>query len=393
MLQSFDFGTLNERQVLELFRIYLQESNSALDIFIGNGLNYRAGTNNKYEWLESTLKPKSWKVNASSVAGAFDTAADMTFLDTTGMEVGMIIRFVDANGYDKGDMQVKVTEVKSATVATVVVYGGTTGVALDNTCVAKFLSEPVKENEKGIEGKSKFLPTTEHNFFQIFRDSAELSDTALNSAVYGDVNDLGTQLQAAFYSIRQQMSEQIVRGRRVARSATEHGSFGGFLQFIQAAGGLSVDAGSEDLTPALLNQAIELVYGKGGMVNTIVCNVNQARKFASFNRDGSTGSNVYTMLSEKTKDVGGYALRFISDIPLAGGIVSNILIDDKMPIDKVELIDINNIAAVPYENRGLKIVDGTQNGQDGTTAIIRWEYSLVCKDSKSSAVEIKGLLK
>lgn len=107
------------------------------------------------------------------------------------------------------------------------------------------------------------------------------------------------------------------------------------------------------------------------MVNTIVCNVNQARKFSGFNRDGSTGSNVYTMIDNATKDVGGYALRFISDIPLANGIINNIIIDDKMPKDQVVLCDINKLGLVPFNDRGLKLVDGSTNGQDGVTAILR----------------------
>ena len=62
-----------------------------------------------------------------------------------------------------------------------------------------------------------------------------------------------------------------------------------------------------------------------------------------------------------------------------------------MPNNTVELIDINRIALVPYANRWLKLVPGTQPWQDGQTAILRWEYTMVVKDGKYSHGTIKNL--
>ncbi|HNG97510.1 MAG TPA: hypothetical protein PLW93_04540, partial [Candidatus Absconditabacterales bacterium] len=97
------------------------------------------------------------------------------------------------------------------------------------------------------------------------------------------------------------------------------------------------------------------------------------------------------VIAQDSTQAGSYVLRFISDIPVAGGIVSNILLDEKMPNNTVELIDINRIALVPYANRGLKLVPGTQPGQDGQTAILRGEYTMVVKDGKYSHGTIKNL--
>lgn len=391
MITQFDFSTIQPAQVLALFQQYLKESNSALDILLTNGQNYQAGNVNKYEWLESQLSPLSWEVNASSLAGAFDTAATMTFDSTTGLKANMVLRFVASTGVDKGDMQVHVNSVDSATTATVVIYGGTTGVALDNTCTAKLINELVPEGEKNIAGDTSWIPTREYNYFQIFRNSAELSNTALNSAVFGNVNQLEQQLKNVFYKVRQSMAEQVIRGRRVARDATVKGSFGGILPYIKGAGGNAVAAGGNALTPTYINNLMELIVADGGMVNTIVCNIKQARKISAFNRNGGTGANVYTMIDNAVKDVGNYALRFISDIPLMDGMISNIMIDEKMPIDEIALVDINGLALVPFEERGLRLVDGTQNGDDAITGILRGEYTLVHKDAKYSAGVITGL--
>lgn len=283
----------------------------------------------------------------------------------------MILYFQASTGADKGDMQVKVISVTNSTTASVVIYGGTTGVALDNTCTARLISEAVKENEKNIEGDTEWQPGREYNHFQIFRKSVEISDTAINTAVYGNVSQLSEQLRGALYKIQQEMSEQTIRGRRVARSSTENGTFGGILAYVAAAGGNIIDASSTAITPETTNDLIAKIQEDGGIVNTVVCSINQARKFSAMNRDGSTGANAYTMISDASKDVGSFALRFISDIPLMGGIISNIVIDDKMPKDQIVLCDINKLALVPYANRSLRLVDGTQNGQDGVTAILR----------------------
>lgn len=388
---SYDLSNLTPDLVLNLFQVYLKENNSVLEKLITNGLSYEPGTNNKYEWLESQFSPLSWSVNASSLAGAFNTAAAMTFVSTAWLKANMILYFQANTGADKGDMQVKVISVTNATTASVVIYGGTTGVALDNTCTARLISEAVKENEKNIEGDTEWQPGREYNHFQIFRKSVEISDTAINTAVYGNVSQLSEQLRGALYKIQQEMSEQTIRGRRVARSSTENGTFGGVLSYVAAAGGNIIDASSTAITPDTTNDLIAKIQEDGGIVNTVVCSINQARKFSAMNRDGSTGANAYTMISDASKDVGSFALRFISDIPLMGGIISNIVIDDKMPKDQIVLCDINKLALVPYANRSLRLVDGTQNGQDGVTAILRGEYTLIFKDSKYSAGLIKGL--
>lgn len=151
-------------------------------------------------------------------ASAFNSPATMTFVSTAKLDKNDILYFQDpVTGLDKGNMQVIVLNVLTSTTATVQLYGGTTGVALTGNEKVLFNSESVKENEKGIEGQDEWTPIKEYNFFQIFRTSVELSDTAIKSAVHGNVNMISKQLENAFYRIRQQMSSQLIRGRRVAR--------------------------------------------------------------------------------------------------------------------------------------------------------------------------------
>lgn len=386
MYQSFDLSLISERQVYDLFTTFLKEQSSALEIFLRNGQNYSAGTNNKYEWLESQLTPMSWTVNTYTYPSP-GSPFWLTFTTTAGMRPNMILRFVrTGTNDDVGDMQVKVQEIISSDTAICILYGDTMPYPLDPSMTARLMSEAVQENEKNIIGVDEWQPVNEYNHFQIFRNAVELSDTALNSAIYGNVNTLSEQLKGAFYKIRQQMSEQSLRWRRVARTQGENGTFWGMFQYVDVSWGNVIDAGWNQLDPTIINNLVQLIVEDGGVANTLVCNINQARKISWFNVAGNN-----PVIAQDSTQAGSYVLRFISDIPVAGGIVSNILLDEKMPNNTVELIDINRIALVPYANRWLKLVPGTQPWQDGQTAILRWEYTMVVKDGKYSHGTIKNL--
>jgi hypothetical protein len=161
------------------------------------------------------------------------TTFGLTFISTAGMRPNMILRFVyTGTNTDVLDMQIKVQQIVSGDTAICSLYGDTMSYPIDPSMTAKLMSEAVQENEKNIVGIDERQPTMEFNNFQIFRNAVELSDTALNSAIYGNVNTLAEQLKGAFYKIRQQMSEQALRGRRVARTAGENGTFGGMFQYI-----------------------------------------------------------------------------------------------------------------------------------------------------------------
>lgn len=391
MLDSVSLLSLTPEQVQTAFELYLKEKGSVLPILIANGRGWEPGTANKYEWLEGQLVPQSWNVNASSLAGAFNTAAAMTFVSTSWMKANQILRFINADGTDVGDMQVKVVSVTNATTAQVIVYGGTTGSALDNTKVAKLVSEAVAENEKAFVGGDEYLPGRNFNYFQILRTQIEMSATAMNGRTFGNVNDIVFQLQSALYRIEQQIQESIIRGRAVQRGSGENGTFGGILSYVTAAGGNVVDAAGAALSPDLINQVLEMIYADGGQVDTIVLGVKQGRKLSAFNKNGVSGANLYTFVDAASKDVGGYAMRFISDIPVAGGMITNIILDDKMPINQVGFCKLSELALVPFSGRDLRVVDATVNGQDGTTALLRGEYTLGARSMKYSGGLLKGL--
>ena len=392
--KTFDYDSATfKRSVSEAFNLYLQEQSSGLSIYMNNGSNLIV-KNKKHEWQESQLSPQSWTVNGEVASGTYGTtvgtAANIVFDSTTGLVAGDIIRFVNASTEAPiGNLQLQIVSVTNGTTATAYIYGGTTDATVADNAIAKLISNPVEENRSSFTATNDWEPDWEYNYTEIFETTIELSGTALNSDSYQDVTTMRSQLEQGYYRIRQRMAEAAMFGRRVARSGSTtgtKGSLGGLQYFIDVSGGNTVDASSAALTPTLINNLGEEIKKDGGSFNTILCNYNQARKISAFN---ATGNNPVVSRGETT--AGGYVMNFVSDLPVAGGLVSRIIVDEKVPANQVYLIDTNKIALIPMRNRALSILDGTINGQDGEKAILRGEYTLQLQDAKYSHGIIKNL--
>lgn len=385
---TFDFSSdVFQRQVNEAFELFLKEQSSGLWIYLANGASLPTANETKYEWLETQLTPKSWVVNDAINIGTFGvtpgTAANIVFNSTAWLEAGDIVRFINwTTSSPVGNIQLQIVSVTNGTTATAYIYGWTTDVALPDNAVAKFISNPVEENRKTFTAWNTWEPTFEYNYTQIFEEVVELSDTMKKSLTYGNTNDVQTQLKQAMYKIEQKMSEQAVYWRRVKRTGSTiwtRGTFGWIDQFINVVGWNVVDASAAAISPTLINNLAEEIKKDGWMFNAIICNYNQARKISAFN---TSGNNPMIARSEIT--TGSYVMNFVSDIPVAWGLVSRIIVDEKIANNQVFLVDTNRIALVPMEWRALSMIDGTIPWQDWETAILRWEYTLIVKDWKYS---------
>lgn len=385
---TFDFSSdVFQRQVNEAFELFLKEQSSGLWIYLANGASLPAAKETKYEWLETQLTPKSWVVNGAINIGTFGTtpgtAANIVFDSTAWLEAGDIVRFINGTTSSPvGNIQLQIVSVTNGTTATAYIYGWTTDIALPDNAVAKFISNPVEENRKTFTAWNTWEPTFEYNYTQIFEEVVELSDTMKKSLTYGNTNDVQTQLKQAMYKIEQKMSEQAVYWRRVKRTGSTiwtRGTFGWIDQFINVVGWNVVDASAAAISPTLINNLAEEIKKDGWMFNAIICNYNQARKISAFN---TSGNNPMIARSEIT--TGSYVMNFVSDIPVAWGLVSRIIVDEKIANNQVFLVDTNRIALVPMEWRALYMIDGTIPGQDWETAILRGEYTLIVKDARYS---------
>ncbi len=388
--ETIDFSNETfKRSVIETYDQYLTEQSSAVGVFLENGRNFPVATNTKYEWLENQLTPSQWTVNDGA---GIPLGSPKTFTvdsGANGLIVGSILRFSDpATRLSVGTVQVKVTAVNSDTEFTATLYGTNPDIVIPDNSVIHLVSKPKKENNKDFIAQNNLQPNQEFNYTQNFEVAVELSDTAINSASYGNTTQMATQMTQGMYLMTQEISEQLFYGQRVQRSSTENGSFGGLQSYIDVTGGNVVDASAAAISPALINDLGEEIKRAGGIYDAIYTNIEQARKISAFN---TSGNNPITQVGRNETSAGSYVMNFVSDIPVAGGLISRIIVDEKVPVDTVYLINTSKIGLVPYENRGVRVVDGTQNGQDGQTALLRAELTLAVADGKYSHGVLKNL--
>jgi hypothetical protein len=239
-------------------------------------------------------------------------------------------------------------------------YGSTTDFQLEVGMVAKLVSNPQGENNKVFTEDNNRQPEIEYNFTQIFQDTFGLSGTALETLMYGNTNDITTHLGVSLYKIQQQMSEQMIFGRRVQRGSSEAGTFGGLISFIDVSDGNVKDAGAGAISQVMINDQLEAINADGGEANTIVCSPYQARKISAFNTSGNN-----PMVGLLDRIAGSYVMKFVGDLPIGpNGMSMNIVVDSKMPKDKVLLVNLDKLSLNAMNNRNLGLFDATAPGQD-----------------------------
>lgn len=399
IINTTDFNAdLLVRQVDESFRLLLRKNYSILDRLLANGWGYQPGRNNKYEWLGSQLaQTKFNKDGDQTLTGT--TPLVMNFVSTQWLEAGMHISFKSIAGRDiewpAGEVvALYVIDVPTVTTATVITLPWTFPTALIPWGSIASFTRPVRENKKVFAGENNRQPTLEYNHFQIFDRQVELSNTALNSAMYWDPNFLQNQLQQGMFAIMQDMQEAVSTGIRVARGELlapgifSEGSMGWYRTYIDTPNGNRINAAGANLDKALLNDAAQSIIEDGGSFDAIIVWVEKAREISAFN---TAGTNPIVFVQQGSEQAGEVIRTFQSDIPLQWWLVSTIIVDNKLSNDKVILTDLSRHAVVPFQNRSLRLADTSANGQDGSSVILRGEYTYVVKDGDYSHALIRDL--
>lgn len=352
---------------------------------VGLDGNPLKATSTKHEWLEDVMSPQGWTVNATrNIAGG-----TLVLVSTTGIKVGMVLGFESADGATK-TVQLIVTAVTNGTDLAVSVYGSSTDVQLVATDVVKLVGLPKAESTTA-DPSDGYEPTAEYNYTQIFDRTAKVSLTAEAVKKYGIESAIDYQVERKLLELAYEMNNAIIYGRRVQRTGSTPGttgSMGGLLYFLQAASGNKVDASGAAISPTLLNNAFELGLDNGATnMRTLLCNVNQARKISAFN---TTGNN--PIVTQDSKSAGSFVLRFVSDIPMGdAGMVSQIVVDQNFPKDKIALVDVEKLGVVPLVDRQFTDKDATLPGADYIARRVLGEYTMEVKNAANAHVLIEDL--
>ncbi len=345
---------------------------------IGIGL---AATNTKHEWLEDELAPVSSVVSANCSA----SETSVSVASNAGFEIGMVLRFEDAAGASMAE-QVRVTGVSGTDTLTVERgYGGTSAVLIPSGATVTPVSKPLNESTDPTPNAGS-EPGVAYNFTQIFDRTAKVSATAEAVRLYGIGSALNYQVNNHMKNITRDLNNQIIYGRRVERTATQPGSFGGIMHLTE--GGVTEGTGGA-VSSAIINNLFEAIFENGGMSDkyAICCAPNQARRISGFMTAGNVPANL------KTLSVGHSVNRFVGDIPAFNGnpYEAFIVVDPNLPKDQLFVVDLNRVALIPLQGRALSDKDATPNGSDYFARRILGEYTLEVKNGLTAHGRAVGL--
>jgi hypothetical protein len=375
---SYDF--LNKiRDVDEVFRQLVSSAPIFLSL-IGQGPQ---ATNTKHEWMEDSVAP------ITSAIASFDTDGDGTGVNvanTSGLVAGSIVGFRKATGASLTEI-CKVASVDSGTALTLVRdYGSSTGVTLVVGDVLFLISSPKTSGTDATPDLGQEAGTM-FNYVEIFDRTAKVSKTSEAVKMYGVSSAINTQVEFQMKNIAYNLNNAAIYGRKVARSASENGTMGGILQFLE--GGISETTGGA-ISSTILNNVLEQIYGNGAFSPrlALLMNTNQARKVSTF----LTAANqpVIQKVDAPTQSAGFAIDTFRGDLPTASGqFTTNVVVDPNFPKDQIAVVDMNKVEINAL--RTMTDENAAQNGSDYFARRILLETTMTVKDGKTAHGLITGL--
>lgn len=360
-----------KRQVLETYEIIRQESPLLLGM-IGTGA---VATSTKLEWLEDSVGPRRFYPSANS-SGALTVTADEVAM----VKVGSLVM---ASG---GPELFKVDSASgtSITVSLVAANGGTRTAANAPANVAwNIVADPEREGSEAGDG-AVHQAKIGYNYTQIFRKDVTLSRSAIQTAVYGNLdNQINNQVSLKLEEMVRDMNGVLVFGHRQERSGSALGMAGGLYEFATGEGALSVDgSGTAALDDIIINDAIQQVSGAGGNPSIVYTCPAQARVIGASTRD-----QVRIVREDRVR--GNYVAQVVnalngSLLTIVADPLMNIVPDQAWVIDPA-MMSIHHMQA-PTDS------DSTSAGFDGVRRSLIAETTFEFNNAKLRACQIKGLL-
>jgi len=387
---SYDFNNLI-RDVSPDFDTLIANSPSFLKLLgsFGQSENPITGapvvTNPKYEWVNDPMTQYSSAIATLATDG---DGTVFTVASNAGFEVGSIVRFEKATGASTTELaQVAAVNANGTGITLTRDYGSTTGYTIEVGDIMILNSTPRNE-DSDVGAAIKHQGVLDFNYTEIFDEVANLSETAKASSSYDNATAMAIQMRAAMIRLARKLENAFLHGVRVQRTSSVAGTLGGLLQFISGAGG-NIDATGGNLSQTLINNVIEDISQKGGMLINpmLIVSPNQARRISALN---TSGSNPIVYKGNEDRTLGGFTTAFIGDLPINdGATVAKIFVAQNMIKDKVAVVDMNSVDAKVM--RGLTAKDATTNGTDGDKQRIITELTLEVKNATSAHGIITGL--
>lgn len=360
-----------KRQVLETYEIIRQESPLLLGM-VGTGA---AAASTKLEWLEDSVGPRRFYPTGNS-SGTLTVTADEVAM----VKVGSLVMAAGGPELFKVDS----ASGTSIVVSLVAANGGSRTAANAPANVAwNIVADPEKEGSEAGDGPIHQAKIS-YNYTQIFRKDVTLSRSAIQTAVYGNLdNQIDHQVSLKLEEMVRDMNGVLVFGHRQERSGSALGMAGGLYEFATGEGALSVDgSGSAALDDIIINDAIQQVAGAGGTPTIVYTCPAQARVIGASSRD-----QVQIVREDRVR--GNYVAQVVNSL---NGSLLTIVADPLMNIvpDQAWVIDPSMMSI--HHMQAPTDSDSTGPGFDGIRRSLIAETTFEFNNAKLRACQIKGLL-
>ena len=360
-----------KRQVLEAYDIIRQESPLLLSM-IGTGT---AATSTKLEWMEDSVGPRRIYPTGNS-SGTLTVTADEVAM----VKVGTLVM---AQG---GPELFKVDSASgtSITVSLVAANGGSRTAANAPANVAwNIVADPEKEGSEAGDGPIHQAKIS-YNYTQIFRKDVTLSRSAIQTAVYGELdNQINNQVSLKLEEMVRDMNGVLVFGHRQERSGSALGMAGGLYEFATGEGALSVDGGGTSaLDDIIINDAIQLVSGAGGNPTAVLTCPPLARVIGAATRD-----QVRIVREDRVR--GNYVAQVVNAL---NGSLLTIVADPLMNVVPNEAWVIDPSMISIHHMQPPTDSDSTGPGFDGIRRSLIAETTFEFNNAKLRACRIKNLM-
>ena len=285
------------------------------------------------EWQDMVLSENKWTVTA--VNAADNTATIFTVASTSGLAVGMVVKFESSTGQTRAGLGI-ISDVQSGTQFTIVRNHASTTLAVIAVNDKFRIFNPRQQGSDPIIGVNK-QPTSTKNYSQIFDATIKLSKTALAVGRNGDFNNIQKQIDLALTQLAWQQEQAMLYGWALAPSEGVAGIMGGLEYYMQNG---NVESTGGALSATIINNALSMIHAKAGQFNgniALIGNVNQAQRMSAFN---TSGTNPLSTRVASDTSTGTYVNRFISNID---GSQFTFITDRNMPTDQVWAVDLSAV--------------------------------------------------
>ncbi|MGE4302354.1 MAG: DUF5309 family protein [Victivallaceae bacterium] len=351
----------------------MESSPRFVTLFNRGGVAY----NQKHEWLQDTLRPRTFETTSANSA---TVVLDSSYM--TGLKAGM--QFVEAD-------KVALFEITSCGTSTFT-YSCTAsrGLATSDCVVTsgaeiKIVGYANPEFTSRGDGESTVRSVaTDYNFTQIIRKYVQISDTAIQTRTYDEIeNNIAAQTEYMLKQVAYDMNAIAVFGNRSSATASVNGTAGGLYDFGTQSGCLAIAnaASATRLDCFMANDAAALITDAGGNCDYIYCSPGQARVLSNDYR------NLVTV-DRGSIQRGTFVAQIVND---QTGKVMTIICDDLCPDTEAWALDSTGLLYVPVQNRDIRDYDTTTKDIDGVERTVIGEFTLEFKNSKARLCRIKNL--